>query len=71
MQVLIAGPRLEFCPELREIDVARRSVGRHSHIRLRGDRGEVAERLLREAAEEFGGSVDVEQLADVEREPGE
>ena len=55
VRTLIEGPRLEYCPELPEIDVQRRSLGRHSHIRLRGERGPLAERLLARAAEEYGG----------------
>ena len=53
-RMLVAGPRLEFCPSIDEIGVKRRSLGRHSHIRLSGEQGESAERLLRRAADEFG-----------------
>jgi hypothetical protein len=51
---LLAGPRLEYCPTLRDISVMSRSLGRHSHIRLGHEQGELAERLIREAAAEFG-----------------
>jgi hypothetical protein len=45
-RLLIAGPRLESCPTLADIEVERRSLGRHSHIRLPLYLGRRAERLL-------------------------
>ena len=51
---LIAGPGLGFCPTIADIGVMRRSLGRHSHIRLTQAQGERAEALIAEAAEEFG-----------------
>jgi hypothetical protein len=52
VRLLIAGPRLEHCPTLAEVEVDRRSLGRHSHIRLRfGHRAEV---LIQRAADRYG-----------------
>jgi hypothetical protein len=51
---LIAGPGLGFCPTIADIGVSRRSLGRHSHIRLSREQGELAEELIAEAAEQFG-----------------
>jgi hypothetical protein len=53
-RTLIAGPALPFCPTITDIGVMRRSLGRHSHIRLTREQGERAEQLIAEAAEEFG-----------------
>jgi hypothetical protein len=53
-RVLIAGPSLGFCPTIADIGVNRRSLGRHSHIRLTREQGERAEELIAEAAERFG-----------------
>ena len=53
-RMLIAGPALGFCPTIADIAVSRRSLGRHSHIRLTREQGEHAEELIAEAAEEFG-----------------
>ena len=53
-RTLVAGPRLEYCPTLSEIAVMRRSLGRHSHVRLSADQGTRAEELLLEAAVEYG-----------------
>jgi hypothetical protein len=53
-RMLIAGPSLGFCPTIADIGVLRRSLGRHSHIRLTREQGERAEELIAEAAEEFG-----------------
>ena len=53
-RTLVAGPRLEYCPTLPEISVMRRSLGRHSHIRLTDDQGRRAEELIIEAAAEYG-----------------
>jgi hypothetical protein len=53
-RTLVAGPRLEYCPTLPEIAVMRRSLGRHSHIRLTDEQGRRAEELIREAAAEYG-----------------
>ena len=53
-RTLVAGPRLEFCPDIGEIPVMRRSLGRHSHIRLTDEQGRRAEDLIRAAAAEFG-----------------
>lgn len=54
MKTLIAGPRLEYCPDIGEINVQRRSLGRHSHIKLHEEQGPTAERLLARAAAEYG-----------------
>jgi hypothetical protein len=51
---LIAGPSLGFCPTIADIGVSRRSLGRHSHIRLTSEHGQRAEELIAEAAEQFG-----------------
>ena len=56
---LIAGPSLGFCPTIADIGVSRRSLGRHSHIRLSDEQGGEAEELIREAAEEFGSLVGI------------
>jgi hypothetical protein len=56
-RTLVAGPRLEFCPDIGEIPVMRRSLGRHSHIRLTDEQGRRAEDLIRAAAAEFGSLV--------------
>ena len=56
-ELLIAGPRLEHCPTILEIGVWRRSLGRHSHIALSGEQGELAERLIAAAAERHGALV--------------
>lgn len=56
-RTLVAGPRLEYCPTIADIGVMRRSLGRHSHIRLTTEQGRQAEELLMEAAEEFGSLV--------------
>ena len=53
-RTLIAGPRLEYCPSIDEIGVMRRSLGRHSHIRLSDDQGRAAEELIAATAAEFG-----------------
>jgi hypothetical protein len=53
-RTLLAGPALGFCPTIADIGVMRRSLGRHSHIRLTREQGEIAEQLIAEAAEEFG-----------------
>ena len=42
--------RLSLAPELRDIGVAPRSLSQQSHIRLSAEQGELAERLIREAA---------------------
>ena len=51
---LLAGPSLGFCPTIADIGVSRRSLGRHSHIRLTSEQGQRAEELIAEAAERFG-----------------
>jgi hypothetical protein len=51
---LLAGPALGFCPTIADIGVMRRSLGRHSHIRLTREQGELAEEMIAEAAEHFG-----------------
>jgi hypothetical protein len=51
---LIAGPSLGFCPTIADIGVSRRSLGRHSHIRLTSEQGQRVEELIAEAAEQFG-----------------
>jgi hypothetical protein len=56
-RTLVAGPRLEYCPTITDIGVMRRSLGRHSHIRLTGEQGRRAEELIRETAAEFGSLV--------------
>jgi hypothetical protein len=53
-RMLIAGPALGYCPTIADIGVMRRSLGRHSHIRITREQGERAEELIAEAAEEFG-----------------
>jgi hypothetical protein len=53
-RTLIAGPALGFCPTIADIGVMRRSLGRHSHIRLTQKQGERAEQLIAETAEQFG-----------------
>ena len=45
--------RLAYAPTLRDIGVSPRSLGRHSHISLPRERGELAERLIEEAAAEL------------------
>ena len=55
--MLLAGPRLEYCPTIDEIGVMRRSLGRHSHIRLSGEQGRAAEALIAAAAGEFGSQA--------------
>lgn len=52
---LIAGPRLEHCPTITDIDVERTSLRRQSHIHLTDGQGERAELLIARAAERFGG----------------
>jgi hypothetical protein len=52
---LIAGPRLEHCPTITDIDVERSSLRRQSHIHLTDEQGERAEVLIARAAEPFGG----------------
>jgi hypothetical protein len=51
---LIAGPGLGFCPTIADIGVSRRSLGRHSHIRLTREQGDRAMELIANAAEQFG-----------------
>jgi hypothetical protein len=51
---LIAGPRLEHCPTITEIDVDRSSLRRQSHIHLTDQQGQRAEVLIARAAEQFG-----------------
>jgi hypothetical protein len=53
-RTLIAGPALGYCPTITDIGVMRRSLGRHSHIRLTREQGEHATELIAEAAEQFG-----------------
>jgi hypothetical protein len=53
-RLAVAGPRLEFCPSIDEIGVWRRSLGRHSHIRLSDEQGRRAEELITQTAAEFG-----------------
>jgi hypothetical protein len=53
-RTLVAGPRLEYCPSVNDIGVLMRSLGRHSHIRLREEQGSEAEELIAAAAREFG-----------------
>jgi hypothetical protein len=53
-RMLIGGPALGFCPTIADIGVMRRSLGRHSHIRLTPEQGQLAEQLIAEAAGEFG-----------------
>jgi hypothetical protein len=53
-RIVAAGPRLEHCPTITDIDVERRSVRRQSHIRLNGDQGQRAEALITRAAEQHG-----------------
>ncbi len=52
VQPVVWVPRLSLAPELRDIGVSPRSLGRHSHIRLAVEQGELAEQLMRAAAEE-------------------
>ena len=51
---VVAGPRLEHCPTLDDIDVATTSVRSHSHIRLTEEQGQRAEELIAEAARRHG-----------------
>ena len=44
--MVIAGPRLDSCPTLDDIDVQPMSVRRQSHIHLTEGQGQLAERLL-------------------------
>src|SRR3954470_15520207 len=53
-RTLVAGPRLELCPSVNDIGVLLRSLGRHSHIRLREEQGRKAEALIEAAAREWG-----------------
>jgi hypothetical protein len=53
-RTLVAGPALGFCPTIADIGVSRRSLARHSHIRLTREQGERAEELIAETAEQFG-----------------
>ncbi len=48
---VVSVPRLALAPELRDIGVIPRSLSQHSHIRLSAQQGELAEHLIREAAE--------------------
>ena len=52
---LIAGPRLEHCPLISDIDVQRSSLRRQSHIHLTDQQGRRAEELIAHAAERYGG----------------
>jgi hypothetical protein len=45
-KMVVAGPLLESCPTLSDIDVDPKSVRRHSHIRLTQEQGMRAEELL-------------------------
>lgn len=54
VEVLVRGPRLEFCPMISDIGVQRRSLGRHSHIGLTEDQGRRGELLLARAAKQWG-----------------
>lgn len=49
---VVSVPRLSLAPELRDIGVSPRSLSQHSHIGLPAEAGRLAERLIREAAEE-------------------
>jgi hypothetical protein len=51
----IAGPRLEHCPRVTDIDVERSSLRRQSHIHLTERQGRRAEELIARAAERYGG----------------
>lgn len=51
---VIAGPRLEYCPRITDIDVERSSLRRQSHIHLSDDQGQRAEELIARAAERHG-----------------
>jgi hypothetical protein len=51
---VVAGPRLEHCPTLSDIDVSSLSVRSHSHIRLTEEQGRRAEKLIAEAARKHG-----------------
>jgi hypothetical protein len=55
-RLLIAGPRLEHCPTLADVEVDRRSLGRHSHIRLQF--GHRAETLITRTAATHGALLD-------------
>ena len=54
---LIAGPGLDRCPEITEIGIVRRSLGRHSHVRLSDEQGERAAALIARAAADHGALV--------------
>ena len=49
---VVSVPRLSLAPELSDIGVMPRSLSQHSHIRLTREQGELAEELIRAAAEE-------------------
>jgi hypothetical protein len=53
-RMLVAGPRLEYCPSVDDIGVMLRSLGRHSHIRLSAEQGGEAQGLIEAAARRFG-----------------
>ncbi len=53
-RTLVTGPRLEQCPTIADIGVRRRSLSRHSHIRLSEEQGRRAHELIERAAREHG-----------------
>jgi hypothetical protein len=56
-RVVLAGPRLEHCPRITEIGVERRSLRRHSHIHISDSQERRAEKLIAEAAAQYGALV--------------
>ena len=52
VRTLAAVPLLSHAPALWQIGVAARSLSQHSHIRLTGEQGREAERLIRRYADE-------------------
>ena len=51
---VVSVPLLSFAPAIEDIGVRARSLSQQSHIRLTDAQGELAERLIREAAAELG-----------------
>ena len=49
-------PLLSFAPAIEDIGVRARSLSQQSHIHLTAEQGELAERLIREAADELSRS---------------
>ena len=54
VEPVVSVALLSFAPALEDIGVSPRSLGRHSHISITDEAGELAERLIAEAAVELG-----------------